>query len=140
MASLGKDSDRKRKGEPWRLLTSEPVRTAEECWRIVVAYGARWAIEQELRFSKSELGIESIRVRGWEARSKLLAIASLAYAFLVDLLDDGAGELIPALLRWAHRTGRQAKDAWRSLYRLRSALANLWNRCTPDLHWFPRPP
>jgi hypothetical protein len=140
VASLGKDSDRRRKGEPWRLLTNQPVRTEEECWRIVVAYGARWAIEQELRFSKSELGIESIRVRGWEPRNKLLAIASLAYAFLVNLLGDGAWELIPDILQWAHRTGRQAKDAWRSLYRLRSALANLWNRYTPNLRWFPRPP
>lgn len=138
VARLGKDTGRKRGGsEPWRLLTNQPVRSAEECWRIVQAYGARWAIEQEMRFGKSELGIESVRVRRWEPRAKLLAIASLAYAFLVHLLADGKADLIPAILRWAHRTGRQARDAYRSLYRLRSALANLWNKHTPTFQGVP---
>lgn len=135
---LGKDAERKRGGsEPWRLLTNLPVRTAEGCWRIVQAYAARWAIEQEQRFSKSEFGIESVRVQDWEKRGKLLAIASLVYAFLVRLLDDCSGPLIGQLLRWAHRTGRQANGAYRSLYRLRSALANLWNSHVPVFRGVP---
>jgi hypothetical protein len=135
---LGKDAERKRGGsEPWRLLTNQPVRTAQECLRIAQAYAARWAIEQEQRFGKSELGIESVRVRGWEARGKLLAIASLAYAFLVQLLGDCTNVLIPSILRWAHRTGRQASEAYRSLYRLRAALANLWNSYAPVFRGWP---
>jgi hypothetical protein len=125
--------------EPWRLLTTEPVETAEQCWRIVQAYAARWAIEQHLRFSKSDLGIESVRVRAWESRRKLLGLVSLAYAFLVDLLDQGATApdagteaLASAVLRWAHRTGRQARTTWRSLYRLRLGLSFLWNAHTPN--------
>lgn len=138
VARLGKDTDRKRGGkEPWRLLTNQPVRTPQECWRIVVAYGTRWAIEQELRFGKSELGVESVRVRGWKPRAKLLAIASLAYAFLVRLLGDGTWDILPSLLRWAHRTGRQANDAYRSLYRLRAALSNLWNKHSPSFQGAP---
>lgn len=139
VARLGKDTNRRKRGgsEPWRLLTNQPVRSPEEAWRIVQAYGARWAIEQELRFGKSELGIESVRVRKWEPRAKLLAVASIAYAFLVHLLADGTPDFIPAILRWAHRTGRQARDAYRSLYRLRSALANLWNRHTPTFQGVP---
>ncbi len=138
VARFGKGTKRRRGDrEPWRLLTNQPIRTVEECWRVVVAYGARWTIEQELRFGKCELGIESIRVQDWEPRAKLLAIASLAYAFLVHLLHDATGDLIPRLLRWAHRTGRQAKGAWRSLYRLRAALANLWNRHSPNFRGVP---
>jgi hypothetical protein len=138
VARFGKGTKRRRgDSEPWRLLTNQPVRTVEECWRVVEAYAARWAIEQEQRFAKSELGIESVRVRGWEPRAKLLAIASLAYAFLVNLLDDGSGEIIPSLLRWVHRTGRQAKEAWRGLYRLRAALSNLWNKYTPVFRGWP---
>lgn len=133
---LGKATKRRRGGsEPWRLLTTEPVRTAQECWRVVQAYVARWEIEQMLRFGKSELGVESVRVRAWEARHKLLALVSLAYAFLLQLL--GLGHLLPALLRWAHRTGRQAHGVYRSLYRLRAGLANLWQRHTPSFQGVP---
>lgn len=133
IARLRTPSGRRIPAEPWRLLTTEPVDTPEQCWRIVQAYAARWAIEQQLRFAKSELGIESLRVRAWDSRAKLLGLVSLAYAFLVDLLGDGSAEPVPTLLRWAHRTGRQAHGAWRSLYRLRAGLAALWNTYTPKL-------
>lgn len=137
VARVGSRATRRGAKEPWRLLTTEPVTTPEQCWRIVEAYAARWNVEQMLRFGKSELGIESVRVRNWVPRQKLLALASLAYAFLVDLLGDSTAPLLPTLLRWAHRTGRQANDAWRCLYRLRSALTALWNTHTPSFHGLP---
>lgn len=136
VARLGKGSARRRGSpEPLRLLTTEPVETEAQCWRIVEAYLARWDVEQVLRFGTSELGIERVRVRDAAARRKLLALASLAYAFLVTLYGDGHHPLLPALLRWAHRTGRQARDAWRPLYRLRAALANLWSAHPPALRY-----
>lgn len=137
VARVGARATRRRNHEPWRLLTTEPVTSPEQCWRIVEAYAARWTIEQQLRFGKSELGIESVRVRRWEPRHKLLGLVALAYAFLVDLLDDRTATVLPRLLRWAHRTGRQANAAYRCLYRVRAALASLWNRHTPSFHGFP---
>jgi len=137
VARLGARSTRRTRSEPWRLLTTEPVTTPEQCWRIVEAYAARWTIEQMLRFGKSELGIESVRVRTWEPRHKLLTLAALAYAFLTDLLGDRTASFLPSLLHWAHRTGRQANDAWRCLYRLRLALATLWQQHTPAFHGRP---
>lgn len=135
---VGKGTKRRRgASEPWRLLTTEPVRTRDECWRIVQAYVARWQIEQMLRYGKSELGIESIRVRRWEPRNKLLALVGLAYAFLVHLLGDGLDPILDPLLHWAHRTGRQAHGTYRSLYRLRSALAALWQKHTPIFQGVP---
>jgi hypothetical protein len=136
-ARLGRETKRRRGGrEPWRLLTNEIVTTEKECWRIVEAYAARWQIEQVLRYGKSELGIESVRVKQWEVRRKLLAIVSLVYAFLIDLLGDSTGSLLKRVLAWAHRTGRQAQSAWRPLYRLRLALAALWQRYTPNFQHF----
>ncbi len=134
VARVGSRATRRGGKEPWRLLTTEPVITEEQCWRMVEAYVARWHIEQMLRFGKSELGIESVRVRNWEPRHKLLALAGLAYAFLVDLLGDCTALILPPLLRWAHRTGWQANHAWRCLYRLRAALTALWNTHTPSFH------
>src|SRR5262249_62226953 len=123
--------------EPWRRPTAEPVRAAAECWRIVEVYWARRQIERQQRFGKSELGVESRRVRAWDARDKLLALVRLAYAWLVHLLGDGTAPLLPALFRWAHRIGTQAWDRWRPLYRLRAALAALWNRHTPSFQGVP---
>jgi Transposase DDE domain len=136
-ARLGRETKRRRGGnEPWRLLTNEIVTIEKECWRIVEAYAARWQIEQVLRYGKSELGIESVRVKQWEARRKLLAIVSLVYAFLIEVLGDSTGSLLRQVLAWAHRTGRQAQSAWRPLYRLRLALSALWQRYTPNLQHF----
>jgi hypothetical protein len=140
LVRLGKSTKQSRRrgtGEPWRLLTNVPITTKEECWRVVQAYVQRWQIEQSIRFGKLELGIETIRVRSWAARKKLLMLAALAYAYLVGLLGDCQSAVVRALLRYCHRTGRQAKDAWRSLYRLRSALACLWNQHTPSLQGSP---
>jgi len=123
--------------EPWRLLTTEPVRSPEECWRIVQAYLARWNVEQMLRYSKSELGIESVRVRDWEPRRKLLALVALAYAFLLRLLALSTPEAIALILRWVHRTGRQAKGLYLPIYRLRTALSNLWTKHTPSFQGVP---
>jgi hypothetical protein len=134
---VGKGGRRRRHGEPWRLVTDLPLETYEGVWRVVEAYAARWQIEQMLRFSKAELGVESVRARGWEPRAKLLALLSLAYAALVQLLGDGASPLVAEVLRLIHRTGRQANHAWRPLYRFRRALAALFKRHTPTFQGVP---
>lgn len=112
--------------EPWRLLTTEPVQTLEDAQRVVQAYARRWQVETAFRFSKSELGVESIRIRGWERQAKLLALLSLAYSFLVWLLQTQLPEQIAHLLRLGcHRTGRRVQAAAVPLYRLRAALVTL---------------
>jgi hypothetical protein len=113
--------------EPWYLLTTEPVTTAEDAWRIVYAYARRWQIELTWRYSKSELALESPRVWSWEGRQKFLLLATLAYAFLLSLLCDDHQPVRQWLLRyWCHRTGKRSREASTPLYRLRSALSRLW--------------
>lgn len=117
---------------PWYLLTNEPITSAEDAWDVVWAYARRWQIEQVWRFEKSELGMQSPRLWRWEAREKLLLLASLAYAFLLSLLTAGKEPLRVWLLRrYDHRTGRRLRRVRAPLYRLRRALSRLWEQYPP---------
>jgi hypothetical protein len=118
--------------EPWYLLTSEPIRTAEDAWAVVLGYGRRWQIECAWRYSKSELAMESPRVWTWERREKLLLMATLVYAFLLSLLGSEWEVMRAWLLRaWCHRTGKRSREVAAPLYRLRSALSRLWQAYLP---------
>jgi hypothetical protein len=119
--------------EPWYLLTSDPIRTVEDAWGVVFAYGRRWQIECAWRYSKSELAMESPRVWTWERREKLLLMVTLVYAFLLSLLASEWEELRIWLLRaWCHRTGKRSREVAAPLYRLRSALSRLWQAYLPS--------
>ena len=121
---------------PWYLLTTEPVATNEELWRVVASYARRWQLEMIWRYGKSELAMESPRVWTWERRKKLLLLATLAYAFLVSLLDPTVEPLRAWLLQhWCHRTGKRSRDIPTPLYRLRSALSRLWLAYTAPPHF-----
>ncbi len=117
---------------PWYLLTTEPVETEQQAWRIVFAYVRRWDIEGTWRFSKSELGFECPRLRTWECCRKLLMMATLAYAFLLTLArEEMRGLRTWLLLHYCHRTGTKARRARLPLYRLRLAISRLWQRSPP---------
>jgi hypothetical protein len=112
---------------PWYLLTTESVQSVEQAWAVVLAYARRWQIELTWRYGKSELAMESPRLWTWERRHKLLLLAALAYAFLLALLHPALAPLRAWLLRhYCHRTGRHCREAAAPLYRLRAALAHLW--------------
>jgi hypothetical protein len=122
-----------RQYKPWYLLTSDPIRTTEDAWAVVLAYGRRWQIECAWRYSKSELAMESPRVWTWERREKLLLMVTLVYAFLLSLLASEWEELRNWLLRvWCHRTGKRSRQVAAPLYRLRSALSRLWQAYLPS--------
>ncbi len=113
--------------EPWYLLTDEPVETEEQAWDLTFSYVSRWKIEEEFRFQKTELLIESLRLRDWEPRRKLLLLVTLAYGFLL-------WSLAPSLLRarahllvhWQQRADWRQWKATLPLYRLRWTLSRLW--------------
>jgi len=111
--------------KPWYLITTEPIRTAEQAWQIIFAYARRWQIEMSLRFTKTEMAFESPRLHAWETRLKFLLIASLAYAFLLSLLAN-IDSLFAFISRYCHRTGKWSQDISAPLYRLRLALSRLW--------------
>jgi hypothetical protein len=118
---------------PWYLLTADPIATDEQAWGVVFAYMRRWQIELSWKYEKSELAFQSPRVYEGEAREKLLLLATLAYAFLLTLLNAGAALLRLWLLRYyAHRTGTQSRTARLPLTRLRCALSRLWQDWPPN--------
>ena len=122
----------RRGGEPWYLLTNEPIESEEAAWQVVVAYARRWQVETSFRYGKSELRMESPRLQQWEPRRKLLLVVTLVYAFLLSLLEQEHDLLRQCLLeRWSHRTGRRARKTRAPLYLLRWALSHLWQRYPP---------
>lgn len=117
---------------PWYLLTTQPIVTEEDAWRVVFSYARRWQIEMTWRYCKSELAFESPRLWSWENRLKLLLMASLAYAFLLTLLaQDQATQRTWLLRQWCHRTGKRYREITAPLYRLRWALSRLWQASPP---------
>jgi hypothetical protein len=117
--------------EPWYLLTSEVIVTVEDAWAVALAYARRWQIEQTWRANKSELAMESPRVWTWERREKLLLLVTLVYAFLLSLVAQP--DLCARVLRLGcHRTGKRHRRVAVPLYRLRSALSQLWRDDPPS--------
>ncbi len=113
--------------EPWYLLTNEPVESEEQAWDIAFSYGARWKIEEQFRFQKTELLIESVRLRNWEPRRKLLLLVTLAYSFLLAQLSPHLFLARSGLLvHWDQRADWRQWNATLPLYRLRWALSRLW--------------
>jgi hypothetical protein len=118
---------------PWYLLTAEPITTAEQAWGVVFAYMRSFQIELSWRYEKSELAFQGPRVYEGEAREKLLRLATLAYAFLLSLLNAGTEPLRLWLLRsYCQRTGHRCRDARVPLTRLRCALSRLWQDHPPN--------
>jgi hypothetical protein len=112
---------------PWYLVTSEPIHSPDDAWRVVFAYARRWQVEMTYRYAKTELAMESPRLWHWETRLKLLLIVTLVYAFLLSLLAPSLQTLRDWLLRhWCHRTGKRHRQVSMPLYRLRIALSSLW--------------
>jgi hypothetical protein len=128
--------------EPWYLLTNEPVETTEQAWEITFSYVRRWKIEESFRFQKSELQIDSLRLRDWEPRRKMLLLVTLAYGFLLTLL---APSLFLArsrlLVGWCQRADWRLWTAKVPVYRLRWALSRLWHTHPPRFaRWQPYRP
>jgi hypothetical protein len=78
--------------------------------------------------------MESCRLWFWENKMKLLQIVALVYAFLLTLLEKQLQEKIQSLLRTGcHRTGKRCRITPTPLYRIRLALANLFNHLNLSL-------
>jgi hypothetical protein len=112
---------------PWYLLTSDPIQSTDDAWRVTFAYARRWQIEMSIRFTKSELAFECPRLLLWETRKKLLLIAALSYAFLLSLLQFDHDPLFDRLIDLlCFRTGKWSRVVSTPLYRLRLAFSRLW--------------
>jgi DDE family transposase len=88
----------------WRLLTTHPVTTAEEAWRIVEWYKRRWLIEQFFRILKTQgFRLEDSQIGTAERLLKLVAIAAKAAVITLQLVQARDGR--------DHQPARIAFDA-----------------------------
>jgi hypothetical protein len=111
--------DKNHHNGPMYILTSIPVDNAQTAWEIFFSYVHRWEVEQGFRVCKSELAIQSPRLWFWENRLKLLAIVSLVYDFLLQLIRGWRTWINLFLRQWCHRTGDRHRNASIPIYRLR---------------------
>ena len=103
------------------------MESAEDAWRVVLAYARRWRVEVLFRNLKSELAIQSLRVYRWEDRLKLLGLVTLAYAFLMEMLDKDKRRARDWLMAYAcRRTGTHLRAVELPFSRFRLALSRLW--------------
>jgi hypothetical protein len=118
----------RRKGaKPWYLVTNEKVESAEDAWKVVLAYARRWRVEVLFRNLKSELALQSLRVYRWEDRLKLLGLVTLAYAFLMEMMGKEKKKARDWLSAYAcRRTGTHLREVELPFSRLRLALSRLW--------------
>jgi hypothetical protein len=119
---------------PWYLLTNEPITSVDDIWTLVFAYSRRWQIEQMWRACKGELAFESPRLHDWEHRRRLLMLASLVYAFLLELMQppwEGTRDWLMHF--WCRRTGAWTRQALVPFTRLRTALSQLWLAFPPTI-------
>jgi Transposase DDE domain len=89
-----RESDPQAGTEPlhWRLLTTHPVASAEEAWRIVEWYKWRWLIEQFFRVLKTQgFQLEDSQIATADRLLKLVAIAAKAAVITLQLLQARDG-------------------------------------------------
>lgn len=82
----------------WVLLTTHPVASAADAWRVVNWYKQRWIIEQFFRSMKNQgLRLEDSQLATAERLMKLTAIAARAAAIVIQLVQARhGGEELPA--------------------------------------------
>jgi len=82
----------------WLLLTTHPVASAADAWRIVSWYKQRWTIEQLFRSLKNQgLRIEDSQIESAKGLIKLVAIATRVACIVIQLVQArNGGEELPA--------------------------------------------
>ena len=111
------------RASPMYLLTSLPIESPEQAWEICFSYFHRWNVEQAFRFSKAELGIEAPRMWFWENRLKMMAIVTLVFDFLLQMVRNWRGWVFLYIQKWCRRTGNKLKKVKNPIYRLRMAIS-----------------
>jgi hypothetical protein len=72
--------------EPLILLTTLVVENIQQARQVLWYYSRRWACEEAGRFLKSRVGLESFRIRRYEAIKRLAILAMFAMGFLTWVL------------------------------------------------------
>jgi len=104
--------------EPLILLTTMVVEDYQQAKQILWYYKQRWACEEASRFLKSRVGLESFRIRRYEAIQRLVLLAMFAMGFLTWILLR-ACQLVDGLFCFTSRFRKERKFVY---YRLLDGL------------------
>lgn len=107
--------------KPMLLFTNVPVLSSEDAIDVANAYFERWASEENHRWCKVQMGMESVRALTWTSIERTVLLTMLAYGFISWLLWSA--------LEWTKRIAKAAK-AFGSVprypfYRLHEGLREL---------------
>ena len=108
--------------QPLYLLTNTAIINKQQAWKIFFSYMQRWDIEQAFHFNKAEIGIESICVRIWNKKLKILALVALVFEFILALWRNWNTAARCLMRKYAHLKGTKAINFRLPLFRLRRAL------------------
>jgi hypothetical protein len=72
--------------EPFILMTTLVVENIQQAKQVLWYYSRRWACEEATRFLKNRVGLESFRIRRYEAIQRLAILAMFAMGFLTWVL------------------------------------------------------
>ncbi|AZQ60656.1 hypothetical protein EI427_07595 [Flammeovirga pectinis] len=127
----------KRAGSPIYILTNLDIDTKKTAWEMLFSYMKRWEVEEMFRCCKAEIGLQSIRVQGWENRLKLFYIALLIYEFLMEIIQKRRHYVERLINIYTPIFG--SKKSKSPFYRLRKAFSvilNQWKSCCEIIYRF----
>jgi len=81
-----REEDKKEKGLEWRLISTMPVKTAEEAMQCVKRYSYRWRIERFHYILKSGCRLEDLQLRSVKALRKAIVVYSLCAFKIMQML------------------------------------------------------
>lgn len=120
------------KREPMVLVTTDRIRGRRQGECLMQAYMDRWACEEGYRFTKQGFDLEKVMARRFATLQNLVALASLAWAFLAVHQHDKR-----VLMAKARRQKRQHPPAfpfysllagWRALFAHAQQVFHRWWR------------
>ncbi len=88
------------------VLIFAPTGTSLE--EMVVAFGARWTVEQCFEEGKGEVGLDEYEVRSWHGWYRHITLSMLAMAFLAALQANGEDDVLKkSLSRCSNRRSQK---------------------------------
>jgi hypothetical protein len=110
---------------PLMLLTNLPVENPEDAKRVLRYYVRRWECEEAIRFLKSQVHLERVRVFRWSAICRLVLLAVLVMMYLGWIVEVHP-ELGERLIRFGQPLPHKPDFL---LYRLLTGLTGAINAC-----------
>jgi hypothetical protein len=106
---------------PIYLITNKPFQSEQQIMSVILAYLARWSIEETYRFLKAGNGIESVRTQFLHSTKQLIAASFIAACFLWKCAMDD--EMRLEISEKSFRLKRAPQTLYNWMYRAADHIA-----------------